>query len=559
MRASIRSTAGTPDSRATMHEFLAWLRRLGGNDAKAAWTRERSRVEAAAKPPAVDQRFLAEMRRLAAQPAGSALVGRSVAVPDLEVRIPFEELTGQGHGIYLGGTGVGKTYLVGHVVMQLIRRSLSRARPSGVWVIDHKSEFVALMRKFLAALVAELPAPDARRLLDAIVVIDPFSSEALVPLQVLCREPGVAAEVQAWEVTTLIDRMGGADLGTKQDDLVYHVALLGILRGLTLVDLAGMLGDPTALAAAADGCESPEVRTYFRAGPRLSAASLDGVRARLNRLLRLPSSRLMLGASRSTSFRTLLADRIVLVDVGSPPLGCEDLGRFWSGLVTLKLTRAIFERSEADAKRSVSVFIDEWQEGLAAGGDVAEQYERILAMARSRNISLHLISQSLAGAARVSSVLPKVVATNTNIQVLFRSSIEDAQALAHVVPVSGRVRRERPAPWETEQRSPYLTRNEEFQARVAEVASLPNRTFYLWNRRRPYRAELVEATELDLTEPTLPAPVAARLRRGVLGVPVAELAAQGALADTTFWPLSPTTPAAAEDAAPPRRPRPRRR
>lgn len=540
-----------------MHDFLAWLRGLRGDDTKKAWTQERSRVQAVAEPPLVDPRFLTEMNSLRARPGESVLVGHAKAVGDLEVRIPYGELAGQGHSLVLGGTGVGKTYLVGHIVMQLLERVLSRPRPSGVWVVDHKSEFVALLRTFLASLVARLPPADARRLLDAIVVLDPFSTEALVPLQVLKREPGIAPEIQAWEVTTLIDRMGGADLGTRQDDLVYHIALLGILRGMTLVELAGILGDPAALAAAADGCASPDVRAYFRAGPRLSANSLDGVRSRLNRLLRLPSSRLMLGASDTTSFRDLLADRIVLVDVGSPPLGCEDLGRFWSGLVTLKLTRAIFERTERDARKPVAVFIDEWQEGLAAGGDVAEQYERILAMARSRGVSLHLISQSLAGAARVSSTLPKIVATNTNVQVLFRSSIEDAHALAHVLPTSGRVRRARPAPWEEAPRSPYLTRQEELQARLADVASLPNRTFYLWNRRRPYRAELVEAQELHLGTPALPAHVAERLRRGALAVPVGELAEQLTLADTSFRPI--TTTATATDPDPPRRPRPRRR
>jgi hypothetical protein len=40
----------------------------------------------------------------------------------------------------------------------------------------------------------------------------------------------------------------------------------------------------------------------------------------------------MLGARGCVDFRLLLRDKIVLANLGSPPLGCEDIARWWGGL-----------------------------------------------------------------------------------------------------------------------------------------------------------------------------------------------------------------------------------
>ncbi len=482
-------------------------------------------MSAAVEVPSVDPRFRAEMARLAGA-AGALWLGRCESDRQLRVAIPMREAVGAGHALVLGSTGAGKTRVVAGIAAQMLSRIVENPASQGIVVVDHKGDLVALVRSLLGDLVERLPSQDAERLLSALVVVNPFSSTALLPLQILRPEPAVPAELLAYEVTTLLDRVGGADLGVRQDSFLYHLVLLGVGTGRSLPELADLLSDPTALVAAGASSPHADVRAYFAGAIRLASASLEGVRARLHRLLRLPAARLMLGARRSVSFRKLLASRIVLVDLGSPPFGCEDLARFWSGLVTLKLTRAIFERTPAEAARPVAVFVDEWQEGLAAGGDIAEHYERVLAMARSRGVSLWLISQSLATAARVSSSLPRIVATNTHLQFLFKSSQEDARTMAAILPVTGRRARAGVPPWEERSRTPYLTSREELDVLISEATQLPERVFHLWNRNRPYRAQLLRADTVEVrARMGRSRELAARLEDGALSVPLGELEA----------------------------------
>ena len=507
-----------------MSKWHAYFRRLAGSDDRAAaFSAEQTSLIAASSAPLVDPRFIAEMRTAS---RGISL-GHSVHDPSLGVKIMPGDVAGQGHALVLGATGSGKTYAVAGVIRQLLFE-LGRGAALGLWVVDHKSELAEIVRRLLAQVLAEIPSTEANRLLDRLVVVNPFSTTALVPLQILRPEPGIAPEVQAFEVTSLVNRLGGAELGVRQDSFLFHLVLLGITRGMTLPEVARLLSEPAALAAAATDSPNAEVRAFFSGAARIANGSLEGVRARLHRLLRLPSSRLMLGAHECVSFSNLLENKIVIADVGSPPLGCEDLGRFWAGLVTLKLTRAIFTRPQHRVRHPVAVMVDEWQEGLAGGGDIADNYERVLTMARSRGVSLWLISQSLAGAARISSSLPKVVSTNTGLQVLFRASAEDAHAMAHLLPVSGRRPRPPVAPWEHAPTSPFLSASEEQRLLIEEVSQLPDRTFYLWNRRRPYPAQLVRAGNVHVPgRRGAGTDHASRvLRDGNLAIPIAELERQ---------------------------------
>ena len=354
------------------------------------------------------------------------------------------------------------------------------------------------------------------------VVLNPFSEDALVPMQVLEPEPGLAPEIQAYDATTVINRVGG-ELGVQQEQYVYYACLMGVTCGASLPEILRLSYDPAALSACAARSPSAEVRAFFANERRLSATSLQGVQARLSRLLRLPSARLALGARGNVSFHDLLASKILLIDVGSPPAGCEDIARFWAGLYTFRLVRGIFARTVAEARRPVACFIDEWQEGLLAGGDIAEHYERVLQMARSRGVSFWLASQSFAGAARVSATLPRVVQTNTKVQLWFASSAEDARMMT-ALPVTGRRPRPPSEPWEERRGSPFLTTEAEREALREQLTTLSARQFLYWNRNRPYRAQFVRTTVLRLPDVDALHPrLRERLRVGVLAKPIQEL------------------------------------
>jgi hypothetical protein len=539
-------------------QWFARLRRIvGARDRELAYAREATELGDASRVTLVDRRFEREMESRARGHAHAVTLGSAVHRPDLAVRLPLAELLGGHHAVTLGASGSGKTYFLLNVFRQLATAMTASRGRFGIAVVDHKSEFVPLLKRMLAELAESLPEADREWLLSRIVVIDPFDTHALVPFGVLRREPGVEPAVTAYDVAGLVSRLGGAELGVRQDALIYSLALLGVDRGFTLPRLADLLANPTALMREAALSDEPDVRAFFARGPRVSASSLEGAQARLARLLRLRSSRLMLGSEESIDFRRLLAGKLVLVDVGSPPFGSEDVGRFWAGLVTVKLIRGVFERTHADANRPVIVAVDEWQEGLRAAGSVADDYERVLSMARSRGVGFWLVSQSLAGAARVSAALPRAVRTNMTFQMLFRTSSEDVQMLRHALPLSGRRPRAVGAPWETAARSPFLSRDEERAALEEEMTRLPQQVFRFLHRDRPYGAELVRATDVRLGRAHNPQ-IVARADRGALARPIAEL--EQAQRETTEVRFEPRTPGPAiEPAATTRSRRPRRR
>lgn len=517
-----------------MHRLFADLRAfLGGSDARKAYAAEERTLHHASAPVEIDPAFRAAMDALAHSREDHLALGTSARDPRLDIRLRTREIAGEGHALVLGTSGAGKTRAVAGLARQLLARIARDPDSQGLAVVDHKGELASIVRAMVGELADALPPAEARQLLDRLVVINPFSAEALVPLQILRTQRGEEPELVALEATTVIDRLGGAQLGVNQDAFLFHALLLGVDQGLSLPEVADALGDPARLAALAARSSLEAVRSFFDGERRLSDASLQGVRARLHRLCRMPSARLMLGARGAVSFYDLLRSRILLLDLGSPPFGCEDLAAFWAGIFTLKLTRAIFQRTDADARRPVTVLVDEWQEGIAAGGDIAQHYARVLSVARSRAVSLVLISQSLALAARVESTLPEVVATNTSVQLLFRASAADARAMAHLLPVTGRRHRPSAAPWEERSRSPFLDRQAEREALVAEIPSLPQRTFYFWNRHHSPRAELVRALAVELPQARRRSPETEwLLRHGALARPIAELEAEARRAET---------------------------
>lgn len=545
--------------------FLPFLRRLFHNDRKKAWEIESRTVKEAARAPGVDPRFEAEASRATAQDAPLIEMGRSVKRPDLPVRFPLDEFVGHEHGIVTGATNSGKTYLILLIINYILEQIAVAPAVLGLWVIEHKSELVPLTQKLIAGLLPRLPANFRAAFLDRLVVINPFSTEALVPFNLLKPDEGVPAELHAWEVASLINRVAGSEMGARQDAFLFHAVLLAIETDKTLPELATLMDDAVAFLAAAQVSPSERVRSFFRGGLKVTGTSLDGVRARLTRILRLPSMRLQLGAKDGLSFPELLKTKIVLIDLGSPPQGCEDIARFWAGLMSAKFARAVFARTHADAARPVLVVIDEWQEGLQGEGDVAGDYERLLAMARSRGVSMLLCSQSLAGASKVSTTLPKVVSTNTAFQWCFRASPEDARMLAHLLPITGREPCPRSDPWEEKPRSPFLSPSEERDLRIHEVSRMANRTVWYWNRHRSYPAVLMKTADVVLPAATIQNnEVAWKVRNGTLAKPIEVLkAAERAREGHIFRPLPPTTPTPPTAATPtpvaPRRPRPRRR
>jgi DNA helicase HerA-like ATPase len=166
-----------------------WSRRTKRDLAMAKARENASMARATVRDP-VDPRFRADMECLAQQ-GGAIKIGTSALDPALAVFLNLRDLLGAGHGLVLGRTGTGKTRLVLGIIRELLRlfvRCHRRLRASSRRT--SKGDLVTLIHDLIAELVHQLPPQQANRLLDALVVIDPFADGGLVPLNVLARDPG---------------------------------------------------------------------------------------------------------------------------------------------------------------------------------------------------------------------------------------------------------------------------------------------------------------------------------------------------------------------------------
>lgn len=468
------------------------------------------------------------------------------------------------HLLVLGASGAGKTFFV----MRLLLLAAHEGTP--VFVIDPKGELAdLLLDRLLPGLLATLPPLEQHRLLSSIRVIDPFASNALPPLNPLVRDPSISIEVQAMDVGGSFDATVDAGSGVRMETLLDWVLRLVIEVGGSFLTVRRAFEELPVLEALVRLSNDRDVVRYFlNRWASEPASSKLAVLARLDRLLALPQTRLSLGASSCVDFDGALGSGVTVVNLGNAPAGLTEVASFWSTLIFTRLVRAIYRRpaTGAGAKPAI-VLIDEWQSCLTH--PFASSMEDVLARARSRKVFMWLCNQQKSQIEKVSGALWDVVAGQTAIQVLFRATIEDARAMRHLLPVTGRLRRPAPLPWaRATSPEPYLTPSEEIDARVAEVARLPTRVAYWWDRRRPHSAVQFRTADLVLPDPRqLPTALRDAVRVGAVAVPVAELErqrdAEGLRLDQLGRNASPPAPpspgAPAPGSAPRVKPAPKRK
>lgn len=427
------------------------------------------------------------------------------------------------HLLVLGASGAGKTFFMLLLLLLAVKAGVP------VFVIDPKGELAELLLdRLLPGLLASMPPSDQRRLLAAIRVIDPFASCALPPLNPLVRDPSISVEVQAMDVAGSFDATVDAGAGIRMETLLDWVLRLVIEVGGSFLTVRRAFEDLPVLDALVRLSKDRDVVRYFLTRWASEPASSKlAVLARLDRLLALPQTRLSLGASSCVDFDAALTSGVTVVNLGNAPAGLTEVATFWSTLVFTRLVRSIYRRPATGAGVSPAiVLIDEWQSCLTR--PFASSMEDVLARARSRKVFLWLCNQQRSQVEKVSGALWDVVAGQTAVQVLFRATIEDARAMRHLLPVTGRMRRPAPLPWaRATPHEPYLTPSEEIEARVSEVARLPNRVAYWWDRRRPHPAVQFRTADLALPDPRqAPGAIRDAVRVGAIAVPVRELERQ---------------------------------
>jgi hypothetical protein len=478
---------------------LALRALLLGRASKVAMRAERRVLDAACRFDPLPPSLRARSALAGEEPEGWYPVGRFVDEPERNLLLP---LRGEAvHRLVLGGTGVGKSRLIaGLMRAKLERFARAPARADRVCVLDPKSDMAEITKLAIAGLVATASEDEREALLGRLVVVAPFSTSSLVPMNILHVDRAEDIEANAWELTSLIPKLAGAPMGVHQDGFLFSLLSLGseLARspsGCSLFDLVRLIDEPQELRTRGLASANANVRDYFGRN-RIQPASLQGVRARIASLLRLPTSR-MFAARTCVSFPNLLREQVGIVDIGAP-LGSSDIAGFFLGLYTSRLFRAVNQRSTSDVP--VDIVLDEWQRVARSAAWTATELEDALAICRARNVSLTLATQDLAAVREVSPSLVRVLASNVSELCAFRVNRDDARTLAESVYATGRRPRPSAPPWEQEG-APFLSAMEERASIVEALPRLPHRRFFFLRRDGGEGGVLVDAATVDAVRP----------------------------------------------------------
>lgn len=483
----------------TAANVLLGLRRLvrGREDTRARTEQRRGADEAHRLANAGRARFAELMAR--SPGSGTLLLGRARDLDDS----PF--WCGQSiedflsvHSWITGATGSGKSFFTLACLLQVLRDG---RHP--VVIVDMKSELSELLIELIIPTLLATPA--GPQLLDKLRIIRPFGQD-LPMLRVTEPELGVPRSIQAFNLASALEEALSDELGSRMGRMFLRLSALAIELKLPLTVIQRWLESPQVFAKDARRSKDVSLREYASAGfARESRPAVDALLARLDSFLFLDEVKLALSAPGCVSFAECLESGLTIVDLGSPPAGAERAQRFWAGILTGRITRAILSRPVSPKTPRTWVVFEEVQEAL--GRNQSEQFCRLLTLARHKRVAVTLINQQAAQLGSVDPTLVKVLRTNAGMECAFRCNLEDAKPLVQAMPLSPDAQRLE------------ATR----QTMVQELLQLPDREFLLWMKRMPFGAQRVRSPRLDLESlravaDGLPEELLSLIRRGTVSM-----------------------------------------
>ena len=479
----------------------------GDESGRARRWQARSLAEAYARDHDDVTRFHAAM---ACQPNDRRILlgrARDLAGVPFWCGLPFEEFLGI-HGWVTGATGSGKSFFILACLLQTLQDGRFP-----VIVVDLKSELSELLIELVVPALSRTRS--GQRLLNRLRIIRPFGRD-LPMLRVTEAEPGVPRAIQAFNLASALEDALADDLGSRMTRVFLRLCALAIELGYPLTAIQRWLESPEAFARDARRSTDPVVREYARSGfAREGRPAVDALLARLDTFLFLDEVKLALSAPQCVNFGEALDSGLTVVDLGSPPAGAERAQRFWAGILTGRITRAILSRPVTPQTPQTWVIFEEVQEALGSGQ--AEQFARLLALARHKRCAVTLINQQAGQLAAVDSTLVKVLRTNAGIECAFRGNFEDAKTFVHALPL---LPRQKSAP-------------EARLGLVTELTQMPDREYLLWLKQAPFRAQHVRSPRLDVaalraSAERLGGEAREALRRGIVSMNRAALEAHAA-------------------------------
>jgi hypothetical protein len=427
---------------------------------------------------------------------GETLKGERVSIPVSDAL--------HSHAVVTGGTGSGKTRFALLILKSLID-IMPQTRAMGFCVLDPKGETFLGTLYLLKQRIAKLGKAESRELRRRVVVIDFSLLDPLSSYNILVRWPNADAEFFAGNrADMLLDLLPGSDALSLGGSALLRKAILLLSEfGLPICWLDELLYDDAFRGKLLARSTNKDLVAYFtcqfQSTPKQTVAALS---RRMEALFSSVALRCVLSGQTAPDFRALQDEgKIVLINCAGPNLS-RGVRRVLQALLVSDFCHAIFSRERPDAP---FLLVPDEAQNFFITEPLRDQMNDFLCMSRSFGVHGLFLTQSMTSAVQDSRLL-NALHTNVRWSFAMRGEPSDAAYLKGALPVTGRRPRPRTSPFEEPS---FHTLSEERSMALDGVASLPDRTGYLWRKSRTLAAFLMRTADLDL-------PAARELQQEVL-------------------------------------------
>ncbi len=418
------------------------------------------------------------VRRIRATGTNGWLVGDVAdAVGEfLPVRVPWDA---PAHTLVQGSTGTGKTREQNHIYREHVKAH------RGITAIDAKRDMYEENLAWLIAYGESLPATERVALFRKTVVVDPFSTTALVPLNICRPIEGVAAETQAFEVTCALSQLFD-NMSFHMQYLLTQLIVLLIEHQplqLSLAEAPLIIRDETLRLMLTHRSNNEKTREFFFAGFNdIPEVTKQAVLTRLEWLLMGRSFGAMLGADDCLDLKAVIRwKQPMLVFVGKHASAPHELTVAFGSLFLQLFFQAAYSLGTRQHLQHV-LEIDEFFH-LVAAPNMTSRLATALSTVRSFGIQMLLAHHDFS---QIPSELRGALLTNIDRIALFRSAGENADWFGDFVEM---------LPNEiSDNIAPGLGNRRAYQREMLQ--SLPDRHFLWYDRRQPYRALRLRAPDV---------------------------------------------------------------
>lgn len=388
----------------------------------------------------------------------SLTLGRRLFFP-----VGFPE-SDRGHLYLLGGTGTGKTSAMYTYVLEDMRAD----PPRGVGVIDVHQD---LSRELEAATYHLLDEEEKKKRL---VILDPTrGSFGFNPL-----EPPDSGETypRVLSVIKTLKTIWEDSWGMRMEDILRNSCLALSEAGLTFCEIPKLLTDRDFRGRLVRTLENESVKEYWedRFEPLPQREKRTWIESTLNKISVFTSDpyiRKVVGQSESTiDFKEMIDNPAGTILIISLPKSIMRQNVFLLGALFIsRLQQAAVSRGqELGEPKKFHFYLDEVQNFVGSG---SLNFAELLSESRKFGVALCLGHQDTS---QLSHQLLASILGNTNAQVVFRISREDAETLGKEVFQVDTEEIE----WCRDRGRSFLSLQESWEENFNEITSLPDRYAY---------------------------------------------------------------------------------